>query len=135
MEQINNNYRPLEELSDAELKALEDGLLLKRELASNLRSPVAAGRIAVAALTIVYSMLFLFLFSLPKGLWARLAGNPVVILVYLIPFGLGITVAVGTWNIIGCRGRFFVRGVMHYWPVTVYAIAQLVWVIKIIAGK
>ena len=109
------------QLSDDELAELEDELMLAEELDLSSRARFSAGRLVVYALSAIFIVLLLALFSrLP---FDRL--GPLGIPLYLLPLGLGAAGAHIAWSRAGQRVRHGVRWVLGHWPLVLYLVAAL----------
>lgn len=117
--QFSVNEAELEHMSDADLAALEDRLLLEQELELTKGSAFTAGKVVVWLLSAVGIALAMALFSrLPTE---KL--GPINIPLYLGAFGLGIVAGHGAWKAAGRPVRTGVRWLLTHWPVVLYIAA------------
>jgi hypothetical protein len=111
----------LQQMSDEDLAALEDELLLEQELDTSKRARFSAGRAVVWVLMIVGIVLLMELSSrLPTS---RL--GPFNLPLYLMALGGGAALGHYAWKAAGRTVRSGVRILLAHWPVVFYIVAQL----------
>jgi hypothetical protein len=106
----------LQRLSDRELLALEDQILLNNELREN-RTFFTQSRLIIYFLAIVLFGLALIILS-PVFHSLGLQNNPLSILLYVGCLMGSVFVASNLWERLGLHPRYWVRTALHYWPIT-----------------
>ncbi len=115
--------RPLESLSDTELAALEDELLLYAELNTGRRTQTSLPRVMLYGVTLVIGVAYLA--ALGAVLPTQKLG-PLNLLLFVVA-GLGAVVSTEVlWRAAGRRVRTAVRWLLWHWPVALY-VAVTIW--------
>lgn len=117
----------LARMSDEELLLEEDRVFLEDELNFTRKlTRWSAGRIFTLALAAAYwGLLLLALDALRKATHPPDLGI-LLIVPYLGSLFVGVVLSGATWRLLGPRIRSAMRTVMHYWPVTVWAVLSIV---------
>lgn len=132
---LNEPDRPLpeqalREMSDDELFYYEDSLLLKNELSTEFRVRASGGRLVV----FIFSVLFFAIYMAVMAIFAKNIPEQQRPLFtfpgFFLAFGLGIFTGHMLWKHIGANARFWIRSALHYWPVTLYAVAMIAFLFE-----
>jgi hypothetical protein len=121
----------LKMMSNFELENLEDSLLLRHELDPQPRIKHTGGRFVLFALTMIIWFLqfltFLWVTSTP-------ARNPILGVNSIIGFFVTLIISIYAsqfiWRKIGPEYRFYIRNIVHYWPVTLTLVTGLIVLFK-----
>ena len=110
----------LERMSDADLAALEDRLLLDSELDSSPRARFSAGKAVVWVLSAIG-------IGLMMSIYAQFPTEklgPLNIPIYLGVLAVGILAGHKVWSIAGRQVRTVIRWLLGHWPAVLYVGAQ-----------
>lgn len=114
------NVDELNMLDDHELVALEDQLLLERELNPYARIRHTGGRFIILVLSIfVWLILKIIFIKLTSSIESSIKGFFSFVL-FFISLGLAVVISHYIWKSIGIAGRFWLRNILHYWPMSFY---------------
>jgi hypothetical protein len=113
----NKISQDLHSLSNRELLALEDKILLKNELRSEDRAFFTQSRLVVYFLAILFFCLMQILLS-PIFTMLGLENNPLAIVLYVGCLMGSVFAASSLWAQLGLYPRYWIRTALHYWPLT-----------------
>ncbi|MBL7545397.1 MAG: hypothetical protein JNL11_16375 [Bdellovibrionaceae bacterium] len=124
------SYEQLNAMSEYELMNLEDSLLMERETNSRLEIKNSSGRFVLLVMSAaIWGLLMAILARGTVSFRPQLHG-----MISFIGFFVSLGVAVGIshfiWRKSSVDVRFYIRNIVHYWPVTFSFVVGVIVLLK-----